>query len=84
MATLQMADVYGAASRAGAAAVGTPAGTSVQVTGPNPSSVTGGGQAAGSPQAGAAGQGAALCWVGFALAFVLFRILVDAGGRPEV
>lgn len=84
MANLTMADVYGAASRAGVAQVGTPAGSSVQVTGPNPSSVTGGGQGGATPTVGAAGQGAAITWIGFALAFVLFRILVDAGGRPEV
>lgn len=83
MANLTMADVYGAASRAGVAQVASPAGSSVQVTGPNPSAVTGAGQANATPQVGMAGQGAAICWVGFALAFVLFRIAVEAGGRAE-
>lgn len=74
MATLNVADVYGSASTAGT--IFNPV---TQVTGPNASSVTGSAQAGGTPQP--AGSGAAFSWLGFALALVLTRVLIEAKGE---
>jgi hypothetical protein len=76
MATLNMADVYGAAS-----AAGTIFNPTTQVTGPNQSSVANTGQAGSTPQP--AGNGAAFSWLGFAIALVLLRIALETGGSSR-
>lgn len=77
MATLNLADVYGARSAAGA----TPANPSVQVTGPNQASVTTSAQ--GNNVGVVAGSGAAFSWVGFAIALILLRVALEAGGESR-
>lgn len=77
MATLNLADVYGAKSSAGAA----PANPSVQVTGPNQSAVTTAAQ--GNNVSVVSGSGAAFSWLGFALALVLLRIALEMGGESR-
>ena len=74
MATLNVSDVYGTASAAGSIFNPT-----TQVTGPNPSSVTGSSQAGSTPQP--AGSGAAFTWTGFVLALVLLRVALEMGGE---
>lgn len=78
MATLNRADVYGMASTAGAA-VGTNVG--VQVTGPNPSSVTTSSQGGVVPNMQDAAS--AFSWVGFVVALVILRIALEAGGESR-
>jgi hypothetical protein len=75
MATMQFADVYGGASTAGS--VFNPG--AGQVTGPNPSSVTGAGQVGATPTP--AGSGAAFSWLGFVLALVVLRIALETKGE---
>jgi hypothetical protein len=77
MATLNLADVYGSRSSAGA----TPTNPSVQVTGPNQSSVTTMAQGGNVPSI--ASSASAFSWVGFALALVLLRIALEAGGESR-
>jgi|KBSMisStaDraftv2_1062788.scaffolds.fasta_scaffold01203_14 hypothetical protein len=77
MATLNLADVYGAKSSAGAS----PANPSVQVTGPNQSAVTT--MAQGNNPQMVASSGAAFSWIGFAIALVLLRIALEAGGESR-
>lgn len=77
MATLNLADVYGARSAAGAA----PSNPSVQVTGPNQSSITTSAQ--GNNVGVVSGSGAAFSWIGFALALVLLRLALEAGGESR-
>lgn len=74
MATLNVSDVYGNSSAAGAIFNPT-----TQVTGPNPGSVTGSGQSGSTPQP--TGSGAAFTWVGFVMALVLLRVALEMGGR---
>lgn len=76
MATLNMADVYGAAS-----AAGTIFNPTTQVTGPNQSSVANTGQAGSTPQP--AGSGAAFSWMGFVVALVLLRVALEMGGTSK-
>ena len=78
MATLNFADVYGQPSRAGAAVNSSPG---VQVTGPNPSSVTTSAQGGVIPSV--QGGGAAFSWVGFVIALVVLRIALEAGGEAR-
>jgi len=77
MATLNLADVYGARSAAGA----TPANPSVQVTGPNQASVTTSAQ--GNNVQNVAGNASAFSWMGFVIALVLLRIALEAGGESR-
>jgi hypothetical protein len=77
MATLNMADVYGARSSAGTL----PVNPSVQVSGPNQSSVTTAAQG-GNPGV-VASNAAAFSWLGFALALVILRIALEAGGESR-
>ena len=77
MATLNLADVYGARSTAGA----TPANPSVQVTGPNQASVTTSAQGNNVPSV--AGNASAFSWMGFVIALVLLRIALEAGGESR-
>ena len=77
MATLNMADVYGAVSSAGTL----PSNPSVQVTGPNQSSVTSSQQGGGNVIASS--NAAAFSWLGFAVALVLLRIALEAGGESR-
>lgn len=77
MATLNMADVYGASSTAGAV----PNNPSVQVTGPNQSSVTTSAQGGGAGVV--ASNASAFSWLGFALALVILRIALEAGGESR-
>jgi hypothetical protein len=74
MATLNVSDVYGSASAAGAVFNPT-----TQVTGPNASSVTGSGQVGTTPQP--SGSGTAFTWMGFVLALVLLRVALEMGGE---
>jgi len=74
MATLNVNDVYGSSSAAGA--IFNPV---TQVTGPNASSVTGSGQVGSTPQP--VGSGAAFTWLGFVLALVVLRIALEMGGE---
>ena len=77
MATINLADVYGARSAAGAA----PSNPSVQVTGPNQSAVTTSAQGNNVPTI--SGSGAAFSWVGFAIALILLRVALEAGGESR-
>jgi hypothetical protein len=77
MATLNLADVYGSRSAAGAA----PSNPSVQVTGPNQAAVTTSAQGNNVPSM--ASGGSAFSWVGFALALILLRIALEAGGESR-
>jgi len=77
MATLNLADVYGARSAAGAA----PSNPSVQVTGPNQAAVTTSAQ--GNNVGVIQGSGAAFSWLGFAIALVLLRLALEAGGESR-
>jgi hypothetical protein len=77
MATLNMADVYGARSSAGAL----PSNPSVQVSGPNQSSVTTAAQ--GGSTGVVASNAAAFSWLGFALALVILRVALEAGGESR-
>ena len=77
MATLNLADVYGARSAAGAA----PSNPSVQVTGPNQASVTTSAQGNNVPNM--TGSGSAFSWMGFVIALVLLRIALEAGGESR-
>jgi hypothetical protein len=74
MATLNVSDVYGSASAAGAVFNPT-----TQVTGPNNASVTGSGQVGSTPQP--SGTGSAFTWVGFVLALVMIRVALEMGGE---
>lgn len=77
MATLNIADVYGASSSAGSI----PSNPSVQVVGPNQSSVTSSMQGGGIGVV--ASNGAAFSWLGFAIALVILRIALEAGGESR-
>lgn len=50
---------------------------STMSTGPNQSIVTGGGQTV----AGVGGTGAAISWLGLALALIIIRVLISMGGQ---
>jgi len=77
MATLNIADVYGARSAAGAGQ----SNPSVQVTGPNQASVTTSAQGNNVPVV--TGNAAAFSWLGFAVALVLLRLALEAGGESR-
>lgn len=77
MATLNLADVYGARSAAGAVAMN----PSVQVTGPNQASVTTAAQGNNVPTV--TGSSAAFSWVGFAIALIILRVALEAGGESR-
>lgn len=74
MATMNVADVYGSSS-----AAGTIFNPVTQVTGPNASAVTGSAQSGSTPQP--QGSGAAFTWVGFVLALVVLRVMLEMGGE---
>jgi len=77
MATLNLADVYGARSSAGAV----PSNPSVQVSGPNQAAVTTSAQ--GNNVSNVASSGSAFSWIGFAIALVLLRVALEAGGESR-